>query len=571
MTKTLTRLATLLLAPLAMLHADDAPSPKKPFGAEHADARPNIVMIFCDDLTTQAISAYGDDRHLLSTPGMDRLAKEGMRFDRCLVPNPLCSPSRAVLLTGKYSHLNGVYNNKNRRSFDGSQQTFPKLLQQAGYKTALVGKWHLYSEPTGFDYWNILPGQGLYYDPPMVENGKAVFPRGHVTDITTDVALDWVQKRDQSKPFMLMVQHKAPHRDWQPALRHLNFDHDRVYPEPPTLFDDFKGRSKALQDADMTIRGTLRDVDLKLEPFPPLGEQRYDIEYLEAGDVYGLDLAPEQLRAWNEYYEPRNRKYREQEPTGDDLVRWRYQRYMHDYLACVKGVDDSVAQILKYLDDSGLSENTVVVLSSDQGFFLGEHGWFDKRWIFQESVSTPFLLRWPGVVRPGQVCDEIVSLLDVAETFLDIAGQGAPDDMQGHSLVPLLTGQNPQDWRSSFYFHYYEYPEPHRVRPHYGVITKRFTLAHIYGPDVSEWELMDREVDPRETVNFYNDTKYQQVVTDLKEELARLQSQFGDHVPPARSTHGSAPFEHEQSPKSEPSVVPNARGTDRQIKERKEP
>ncbi|HJS08566.1 MAG TPA: sulfatase [Pirellulales bacterium] len=492
-----------------------APAQDKP------PTKPNILFIFCDDLAYQAISTYGDSRKLLDTPNIDRIAGEGMRFDRCLVTNSICGPSRATILTGKYSHKNGFYNNSNSR-FDGSQTTFPKLLKTAGYSTALIGKWHLMTDPTGFDHWHILPGQGRYYNPPMLDNGRKVQHTGYTTDIITDLSIEWLKNRDKTKPFVLMSQHKAPHREWSPALRHLGWDNDRKYPEPETLFDDFTGRSKAVSDHDMGIDRTFTDLDAKLKP--PGG------------------LTDEQLKQWNAYYEPRNAEFRKAPPIGKDLVRWRYNRYMHDYLACVKAVDESVGRLLRFLDDEGLAENTVVVFSSDQGFYLGEHGWFDKRWIFEESLRTPLLVRWPGVTKPGTATSQIVSLLDFAQTFLDIAGAPAPNDMQGRSLVSMCKGEIPADWRKSLYYHYYEFPVPHRVRPHYGVITDRFKLVHYYKPDVDDWELLDREKDPLETRNYYNDPGYASTVKELHAELERLRKEVDDSAEPPRAAYGNQPF-----------------------------
>jgi len=487
----------------------------------------NILLIFADDLTCQAISAYGDKRKLLETPSMDRIAREGMRFDRCLVTNSICGPSRATILTGKYSHLNGFYNNSNSR-FDGSQQTFPKLLQAAGYSTAIIGKWHLMSEPTGFDHWHTLPGQGVYYNPPMSRNGMPVKHAGYTTDIITDLSIEWLKNRDRSKPFLLMSQQKAPHREWAPAVRHLGWDKDRPHAEPETLFDDFKGRGKAISDHDMGIDRTFTDLDAKLRT--PAG------------------LTEEQLQAWNAYYQPRNEAFRKANLTGKDLVRWRYQRYMHDYLACVKGVDENVGRLLDFLDQEGLAENTVVICSSDQGFFLGEHGWFDKRWIFEESLRTPLLVRWPGVTKPGSVNGNIVSLLDFAETFLDIGGVKVPADMQGRSLRPLCQGDVPADWRRSLYYHYYEFPVPHRVRPHYGVITDRFKLVHYYKPDVDDWELLDRQVDPLEVRNFYRNPAYEQTVKELHAELERLRKEVQETGEPPRAAYGNQLFDGESAP-----------------------
>ena len=478
-------------------------------------APPNIVFIFSDDHAYQAISAYGDARQLLATPNIDRIAKAGMRFDRCVVPNSICGPARATVLTGKYSHLNGYPNNAGNARFDGAQVTFPKLLQKAGYQTAMIGKWHLGSDPTGFDFWQVLPGQGAYYNPPMTRNGAAIQNSGYVTDIITDVSLDWLQRRDKTKPFLLMCQHKAPHREWEPALRHLDADGDRHYAEPPTLFDDYAGRGLAEHDQDMTIEKTMTEADLKLKP-PPR-------------------LTPEQRKAWDAYYEPRNAAFRAANPQGRDLTRWKYQRYLHDYLATLRSVDESVGRVLDYLEKEGLAENTIVVYASDQGFYLGEHGWFDKRWIFEESLRTPLLVRWPGVTKPGSANRDLVSNLDFAETFLEAAGVPVPAEMQGRSLVPILRGKRPADWRTSFYYQYYEYPAPHRVRPHYGVVTDRYKLVRFYGTGEDYWELFDLEKDPHELRSVYGEAAYTATQGELEKELTRLRRELKapENVPPA--------------------------------------
>jgi arylsulfatase A-like enzyme len=467
--------------------------------------RPNIVFIFSDDHAWQSIGAYGDPRKLVETPNIDRIGREGMLFTRCLVPNSICGPSRATVLTGKYSHRNGFYNNSNSR-FDGSQTTFPKLLSAAGYQTAVVGKWHLVSDPTGFDYWHILPGQGAYYHPPMIENGKPVAHKGYTTDLITDISLGWLKRRDPAKPFMLMCQNKAPHREWEPPLRHLGHNGDRVYPEPATLFDDYGGRGLAERDQDMTIEKTMGPKDVKLTP-PP-------------------DLSAEDRARWDAYYGPRNEAFRQAKLAGRDLVRWKYQRYLHDYLGCVKAIDENVGRLLKFLDDEGLADNTIVVYSSDQGFYLGEHGWFDKRWIFEESLRTPLLVRWPGATKPGSKSDLLVSNLDFAETFLDAAGVAIPSEMQGRSLVPLLAGRAPDDWRTAFYYHYYEFPTPHHVRPHYGVVTGRHKLVRFYAPDVDYWELFDLANDPQELKSVYGQPGYADVQASLERELTRLRREL---------------------------------------------
>lgn len=473
-------------------------------GAFAADAlkQPNILFIFSDDHAYQAISAYGAG--LNKTPNIDRLANEGIRFDRCLTTYSLCGPSRACVLTGKYSHLNGFYNNYNSK-FDGSQVTMPKLLHAAGYQTAVVGKWHLESDPTGFDFWEILYGQGQYYNPPMKKDGKRIVHPGYVTDIITDEALDWLKnKRDASKPFLLMCQHKAPHREWEPNLKNLALYDGVKFPEPPTLFDDYAGRGKAEHEQDMTIAKTMTKSDNKL--------------------VAPKQLTPEQRKAWDAYYDPRNAEFQAQKLTGQDLVRWKYQRYMHDYLATIASVDESVGKLLDYLKEAGLEQNTIVVYCSDQGFYLGEHGWFDKRWIFEQSLRTPLLVRWPGVTKPGTVNSDMVSNLDFAETFLDAAGAPIPAEMQGRSIVPILKGQTPADWRKSFYYHYYEHPAVHDVAKHYGIVTDRYKLVHFYEPEFNYWELFDLQKDPQELKSVYNDPAYLETQSKLHQELDKLRT-----------------------------------------------
>jgi arylsulfatase A-like enzyme len=462
--------------------------------AETKSDRPNILFVFADDHAVRAISAYGSQ--INATPNIDRLAAEGMRFDHCLVTNSICGPSRAVIQTGLYSHLNGFRDNGSR--FDGSQQTFPKLLQKSGYETAVVGKWHLVSDPTGYDYWNVLVGQGPYYNPPMIENGKKVQYEGYTTDIITDLALDWLdKKRDKSKPFMLMYQHKAPHREWEPSPKYLHkYDGEKI-PEPPTLFDDYSGRGSAAKQQRMMVARDLNERDLKFVP--------------------PNNLTPEQLKAWNAAYDPKNEEFKKMDLKGDDLVRWKYQRYIKDYLRCVASLDENLGRVLDYLDETGLADNTIVVYSSDQGWYLGEHGWFDKRWMYEESLHTPLIVRWPGTVKTGSVDTHLVSNLDFAETFLDIAGVDVPSNMQGRSLVPLLKGESPDDWRESFYYHYYEYPGAHSVQRHYGVRDDRYKLIYFY--QIGEWELYDLAKDPHELKNCYDDPQYAKIAKEMHQKL----------------------------------------------------
>ncbi len=493
----LRRLQWLLIAFTGMATAAIAADPS-------GTRPPNILFIFSDDHAYQSIGAYGS--RLVETPHLDQLAKSGMRFDRCLVTNSICGPSRATILSGKYSHANGFLTNGGKMRFDGSQVTFPKLLQSAGYQTAVIGKWHLVSDPTGFDYWHILPGQGAYYNPPMNDNGRAVKHVGYSTDIITDLSLDWLKNRDPQKPFLLMCQHKAPHREWAPNLKYLGHDNDRMYSEPTTLFDDYSGRGMAEKSQDMTIAKTMTAQDLKLkEP---------------------KNLTPEQLEKWNAYYQPRNAAFEAANLQGRDLVRWKFNRYMHDYLACTKSVDESVGRMVQFLKENQLEENTLVVYSSDQGFFLGEHGWFDKRWIFEESLRTPLLVKWPGRVKPDSTNQQIVSNVDFAETFLEAAGLPVPAEMHGKSLLPILRGENPTNWRNSFYYHYYEFPGAHSVRKHYGVVTDRYKLVQFYGGNANYAELFDRQSDPQELVNVIDDPQRAQVLGELRTELARLRAEL---------------------------------------------
>ncbi|HUG18155.1 MAG TPA: sulfatase [Planctomycetaceae bacterium] len=469
--------------------------------ADAADKRPNILFIFTDDHAAHAISCYGSNRN--KTPNLDRIAHEGMRFENCFCTNSICGPSRAVILTGKHSHINGFRTNGD--TFDGSQQTFPKLLQKAGYQTAVVGKWHLASSPTGFDYHNILIGQGPYYNPPMIENGKRKKHTGYTTEIITDHALDWLkEQRDPEKPFMLMYQHKAPHRNWEPGPKYLTMYDDVVMPEPPTLFDNYEGRGTAARTQDMSIAKTMTPKDLKLTP--------------------PGNLTPEQLELWNAAYEPKNKAFREANLQGKDLIRWKYQRYIKDYLRCVAAVDDNVGRVLDWLDETGLADTTIVIYSSDQGFYLGEHGWFDKRFMYEESYRMPLMIRWPGVIKPKSVNDDLVSNLDFAETFLEIAGTEIPDDMQGRSLVDVFKGKTPDDWRTALYYHYYEFPGAHSVRRHFGVRTKTHKLMNFY--NLEEWELYDLKKDPDELTSVYDDPNYADVAEKLKQEIKKFQDLY---------------------------------------------
>lgn len=497
----------------SLASAEQPETPKA--SAAKKKAKPNILFVFTDDHAYQSISAYGSK--INETPNIDRIAKQGMRFDRCYVTNSICGPMRAVIQTGKYSHLNGFCCNGNK--FDGTQTTFPKLLQQAGYQTAVVGKWHLgtHMKPQGYDYSEVLIGQGPYYNPPMLKNGEKTKHIGYTTDIITDLALAWLkEKRDPEKPFMLMYQHKAPHRNWQPGPKHLNLYDDVDIPEPETLFDNYENRASPASTQDMTIEKTMTPYDLKLVP--------------------PRNLTPEQLEVWNAAYGPKNEKFKQAKLTGKELVRWKYQRYIKDYLRCIKSVDENVGRVLDYLDESGLSDNTIVIYCSDQGFYLGEHGWFDKRWMYEETLRTPFLIKWPGVIKPGTVNrSDIVSPLDFAQTFCEIADAPQPEAAQGASLLPIFKGNTPADWRKVFYYQYYEYPGAHAVRRHYGVTDGQYKLIHYYEPDVDEWEMFNLASDPNEMNSIYDQASSSPEKARLLAEMNRLRAelQVPDQDPPA--------------------------------------
>ncbi|HEX2974681.1 MAG TPA: sulfatase [Bacteroidales bacterium] len=487
--------------------------------------RPNIIYIMSDDHAYQAISAYGGPlKDIAPTPNIDRIAREGVRFDRCLVTNSISGPCRAVVLTGKYSHLNGFVRNEGQAPFDGSQQTFPKLLQSAGYTTGIIGKWHLFSDPTGFDKWEVVPGQGNYYNPDFIDvNGKHI-EKGYVTEIITEKSINFLKEAGKSgKPFMLMMHHKAPHREWQPGPHELTLYKDVTFPEPATLFDDYSGRGTAEKSQDMSIASTMRiEEDLKMYK---------DKSKMKTTGLNRMD--PGQTAEWNKVYDPIIEQFYKSELTGKDLIRFKYQRYMQDYLACIAAVDKSVGAVLDYLKESGLDKNTIVIYASDQGFYLGEHGWFDKRWMFEESYRTPLLIKWPGVTK-GTVNKDMVSNLDFAETILDMAGVKIPSDMQGMSMVPILKGKTPSNWRKEHYYHYYEYPAVHSVKRHYGISTERYKLIHFYY-DIDEWELFDLRKDPQELKNVYNDPAYTKVKADLHKRLSALMAKYKDSEELAKS------------------------------------
>lgn len=488
--------------------------------------RPNILFIFSDDHALQAISAYGGRfKEIAPTPNIDRLATQGAVFERSYCTNSICGPSRACILTGKHSHINGFVDNDTSR-FDGAQPTFPKYLQTAGYETAIIGKWHLVSQPTGFDHWEILPGQGSYYNPDFIQmDGSSKRFDGYVSDIITEKSLDWLKNRkDKSRPFVLMSQHKAPHRNWVPAERHYKLFDGIKMPEPDTLFDDYANRSSALKRQEMTLaKDFWWEHDLLL---PGKSTDPRFLNGLANGEF--RRMSPAQKAAFDAAYGAENRKLSEDLAAGmsdEDATRWKYQRYIKNYLRCVRAVDESVGRLLDYLDESGLAKNTIVIYASDQGFYLGEHGWYDKRWMFEESFAMPFLIRWPRVVKPGVRSKALIQNIDYAPTFLEAAGVKVPEDIQGRSLLPVLknAGVAPADWRKAIYY-FYSGERTHRVAAHNGVRNDRYKLFHL--PGTGEWQLFDLEKDPREMKSVHDDPAYAPVLADMKRIYQELRTQY---------------------------------------------
>lgn len=488
--------------------------------------RPNILYIMTDDHGYQAISCYGS--RINTTPNIDRLAREGVRFTNAFCTNAVCAPSRAVLLTGKFSHLNGLTDNS--KVFDGAQPTFPKLLQRAGYQTALFGKWHLKSDPTGFDHWNILVDQGHYYNPDFIEMGVPVTRTGYVTDIITDDSLRWLQHRDPDKPFCLLLHHKAPHRNWMPDGKHLGMYEGRDVPVPDTFFDDYATRSDAARQQEMRVADHLMmGYDLKLTPADSSAAETPDQTTDRRSWHVEYDrLTPEEKAAWDKAYAEGNEEFRRAHLTGADLARWKYQRYIRDYLRCIASVDDNVGRVLDHLEQAGLAEDTVVVYTSDQGFYLGEHGWFDKRFMYEESLRMPLIVRYPAGLAP-RVAGEMVQNLDFAPTFMELAGESIPQDMQGRSLYAVAQGHAPADWRNAIYYHYYEFPGIHAVKRHYGIRTERYKLIHFYN-DIDAWELYDLQADPHELHNLYGDPRHAELTARLKAQLLDLQRAYKDPI-----------------------------------------
>lgn len=482
-------------------------------------SRPNIIFIMSDDHAMNAISSYGNS--INQTPNIDRIADEGIRFTNSFCTNAICGPSRAVMLTGKYNHINGHIDNV--VSFDGKQQTFPKLMQQHDYQTALIGKWHLKSDPTGFDYWNILPGQGNYYNPDFIEMGKKSKIEGYVTNLITDYTLNWLDHRDTTKPFCVLMHHKAPHRVWMPELQYINTFDSIDIPIPENFFDDFENRGSAAKQQKMSIwKDMYLGYDLKLTV------KENATEIIDDLGTWATDrLDPEQREAWNKAYMAKNNEYHQKQPEGKELAKWKYKRYMQDYLGTIESVDESVGEVLRYLDEHGLAENTIIVYTSDQGFYLGEHGWFDKRFMYEESLKMPLLIRYPKEIHQG-VSEKMVMNLDFAPTFLDYAGIQIPEDMQGESMREVLKNEASENWRDEIYYHYYEYPRGgHDVKRHYGIRTERYKLIHYYF-DIDEWEMFDLLEDSHEMNNLYGNSEYDELIGELKDQLKQLRLKYKD-------------------------------------------
>ena len=520
--KTFLQTTTSLLAPALLLTA---------CGGQQKDAaqeKPlNIIHIMTDDHSFQTISAYGHALgRLAPTPNIDRLAAEGMLFTQAFVENSLSTPSRACLMTGLYSHQNGQ--RQLGAGIDTTKTFFSEILQQHGYQTGVVGKWHMQCEPKGFDYYAVFNDQGEYYNPVIKTketNGEYVQEKGYATILTTDHAIEFLEHRDTGKPFCLLVHHKAPHRNWMPETKYLNLYDDVEFPVPETFFDDYATRCDAASTQEMSIDKDMTLVyDLKMQGLQDLEPYKHEAWL---GDLeWGLKrMNPEEREAWDKAYAKRTEAFLKEKPTGRDLAVWKYQAYMRDYLRCIKTVDDEVGRLLDYLEKNDLMDNTVIVYTSDQGFYMGEHGWFDKRFMYEESMRTPLIIRYPGKTKPHSECTALVQNIDYAPTYLDIAGVEKPEYMVGTSLVPLLDGTVPQDWREYLYYHYYDYPAVHMVRRHDGVRDKQYKLIHFYG-DKDEHraaincnELYDLKNDPNELHNLYNDPEYKEVQERLQQKL----------------------------------------------------
>lgn len=535
--------------------------------AAAATQRPNIVYIMCDDHAFQCISAYGSPiSKLAPTPNIDRIAQRGMRFDRAFVENSLSTPSRACLMTGLYSNQNGQ--RQLGEGIDTTRTFFTEQLQQAGYQTAVVGKWHMGCDPKGFDYYHIYNDQGQYYNPQYRgtdTDGKYIVEEGYSTDLTTDHALSFIEHRDTNKPFCLLLHHKAPHRNWLANTKYFGMYDNVTFPMPETFYDDYETRGSAVRTQKMSVTKDMRwEQDFKVpEMLDTANADSWDSYLSLMNEVNRMN--PEQRIAWGKYYFPRNRRLLEARLTGKELDEWKYQNYIRDYMSVIKSVDESVGRVLDYLDSHGLTDNTIIVYTSDQGFYMGEHGWFDKRFMYEESLRTPLLIAYPGHIQPGTVCNKLVQNIDYAPTFLDLAGISKPKELPGRSLTPLFkAGDKVKVWRSSIYYHYYDYPTYHMVRKHDGVRTDRYKLIHFYGaggldavkenkyqrqPGTREHgcmtyltslgyfepkdsavnynELYDLQADPHELNNLYGKPGYEKITKQLQKQLNDYRKSIG--------------------------------------------
>lgn len=492
-----------------------------------AQQRPNIIYIMSDDHDADAISAY--NKTLINTPNIDRIAKEGMLFTRNFVGNSICGPVRATLITGQQSHKNGMKDNRTR--FDSSKITLPALMQQGGYQTAIVGKWHLHSYPKGFDYWKILPGQGLYFEPRFISmTGDTSTCHGYASDVITSEAIHWLDSRDMNEPFLLHIHHKAPHRYFFAPLKYVQQFHNKTIPEPETLYADTAGHGTAWHLQTMSILHDMKLCsDLKVDPrylmnIPELKPDSADIVYYNT--IFNRIPEPDRSSI-KKIYEERGELLQRLRPKGKELLKYKYQWYMQDYLACVASVDENIGKLLDYLDKNDLTKNTFLIYTSDQGMYLGENGWFDKRWMYDVSMQAPLLMRWPGHIKANTVNTNMVQTIDYAPTILDAAGINVPGYMQGLSLLPTITGKQKILPRKNLYYHFYEYYADHTVLPHLGVRGERYKLISFY--TVNEWELYDLEKDPQEQKNLINSPAYQKIVRQMKKELTDLRNKYDDH------------------------------------------
>lgn len=491
----------------------------------------NIIYIMSDDHTQQAISCYSN-RYGTTTPNIDKIAEEGLIFSNSYVANSISGPSRACMLTGKHSHKNGFRNNSD--FFDGEQQTMPKLMQQAGYQTAMIGKWHLSSDPTGFDYWDIFPGQGDYYSPVMyTAEGSTRYPNVYATDLVTNKSIDWLENRDKNKPFLLFVHHKAVHRNFMPKLTDLEAFEDKDYPVPDNFFDDYKDRQAAAEQEMSISKDYTWEYDLKVkkpdrEPSPLGFMFERTNENGESDGTFGR-MNDQEKKEWKSFYDSIQVEIDTKKLTGKELALWKYQRYVKDYLKTAKALDDNIGRLMQYLKEHDLLENTLIVYTSDQGFYMGEHGWFDKRFMYEESFTTPLVMRLPQRFNAHGKVEQLVQNIDHAPTFLEIADVNIPQDIQGVSYLPLIEGKKVKEWRNSLYYHFYEYPAEHAVKRHYGIKTEQYKLIHFYN-DIDTWELYDLKNDPTEMKNLINDPKYQTTIKSLKKELWELQVKYDDPI-----------------------------------------